>query len=99
MRVRIVLILFTLAMSANADYREIKDFPVDPSIETKLRHVAESTLKDFPKLKAEALSLTMVELTNMSSLSRGDYHGNAPFYPSSVVKLFYMAEIYHQKKE
>ncbi|HEY4639995.1 MAG TPA: serine hydrolase [Thermoanaerobaculia bacterium] len=99
MRVRIVLILFTLALSANADYREFKDFPVDPSIETKLRHVAESTLKDFPKLKAEDLSLTMVELTNMSTISRGDYHGDAPFYPASVVKLFYMAEIYHQKKE
>ena len=99
MRVRIVLILFAAALSANADYREFKDFPVDPSIETKLRRVAESTLKDFPKLKAEDLSMTYVDLTNMSTISRGDYHGDAPFYPASVVKLFYLAETYHQKKE
>ena len=99
MRVRIVLILLLFAVSAKADYREFRDFPVDPSIETKLRHVAESTLKDFPKLKAEDLSLAMVDLTNMSTISRGDYHGDAPFYPASVVKLFFLAETYHQKKE
>src|SRR3954470_15351946 len=99
MRVRIVLILFTLALSANADYREFKDFPADPSLETKLRHVAESTLKDFPKLKAEDLSMTLVELTKMSTISRGDYHGDAPFYPASVVKLFFLAETFHQKQE
>jgi len=88
-----------IAVSAEADYREFKDFPVDPSIETKLRHVAEGTLKDFPKLKAEDLSMTMVDLTNMSTISRGDYHGDAPFYPASVVKLFFLAETYHQKQE
>src|ERR1044072_700740 len=99
MRVRIVLILLALALSANADYREFKDFPIDPSIETKLRHVAESTLKDFPKLKADDLSMTFVDLTNMSTISRGDYHGDAPFYPASVVNLFYLAATYHQKKD
>src|SRR6185369_12954753 len=99
MRIRTLLILLVLALSANADYREFKDFPVDPSIETKLRHVAESTLKNFPKLKAEDLSMTMVDLTNMSTISRGDYHGDAPFYPASVVKLFFLAETYHQKQE
>src|SRR5262249_53115034 len=27
------------------------------------------------------------------------YHGDAPFYPASVVKLFYMGEVFHQKRE
>jgi len=99
MRIRTLLFLLVLALSANADYREFKDFPVDPSIETKLRHVAESTLKDFPKLKAEDLSMTLVDLTKMSTISRGDYHGDAPFYPASVVKLFFLAETFHQKKD
>jgi len=99
MRVRILLVLLLAALSADADYREFKDFPVDPSIETKLRHVAEGTLKDFPKLKAEDLAITVIDLTNMSTISRGDYHGDAPFYPASVVKLFFLAETYHQRKE
>jgi beta-lactamase class A len=91
--------MFLVAVSAFADYREFKDFPVDPSIETKLRHVAEATLKDFPKLTADDLAITMIDLTNMSTISRGDYHGDAPFYPASVVKLFFLAETFHQKKE
>jgi hypothetical protein len=99
MRIRIVVVMFLVAVSAFADYREFKDFPVDPSIETKLRHVAEATLKDFPKLKADDLAITMIDLTNMSTISRGDYHGDAPFYPASVVKLFFLAETFHQKKE
>lgn len=94
-----LLILLVLTVSANADYHEFKDFPVDPSLETKLRHVAEATLKDFPKLKAEDLSMTLVDLTKMSTISRGDYHGDAPFYPASVVKLFFLAETFHQKKD
>src|SRR3569832_611290 len=99
MRIRTLLILLVLALSANADYREFKDFPVDPSIETKLRHVAEATLKDFPKQKDEEQSMTMVDLTKMSTISRGDYHGDAPFYPASVVKLFFLAETFHQQKQ
>jgi len=99
MRIGTLLFVLVLALSANADYREFKDFPVDPSLETKLRHVAEATLKDFPKLKAEDLSMTLVDLTKMSTIARGDYHGDAPFYPASVVKLFYLAETFHQKKE
>lgn len=96
---RTLLFALVLALSANADYREFKDFPIDPSLETKLRHVAEATLKDFPKLKAEDLSMTLVDLTKMSTIARGDYHGDAPFYPASVVKLFFLAETFHQKKE
>src|SRR6185369_15098502 len=68
-----------------------------PSIETKLRHVADATIKEFPKLKAEDLSMTVIDMTTMSTISRGDYHGDAAFYPASVVKLFFMAEAFHQR--
>ena len=96
MRTRFAILLL-LATVARADYREFKEFPVDPSIETKLRHVADATIKEFPKLKAEDLSMTVIDMTTMSTISRGDYHGDAPFYPASVVKLFFMAEAFHQK--
>ena len=29
---------------------------------------------------------------------RADYHGDAPFYPASVIKLFVMAEVFRQGK-
>ena len=34
-----------------------------------------------------------------STIDRGDWHGDAPFYPASVVKLYIMAEVFHQKFE
>ncbi|MCU1231510.1 MAG: hypothetical protein JWO97_4394 [Acidobacteria bacterium] len=100
MRIRLVAASFLfIAVAARADYREFKEFPVDPSIETNLRHVADATLKEFPKLKADDLAISVVDVTKSSTISRGDYHGDAPFYPASVVKLFIMSEVYHQKKE
>jgi beta-lactamase class A len=95
----LTFVLTLTAVTANADFREFKELPPDPAIETNLRHVAEATLKEFPKLKAEDLAITIVDVTKPSTMSRGDYHGDAPFYPASVVKLFIMAEVYHQKKE
>lgn len=101
MRLRLLLATTLLinAAAAHANFREFKDVPADPSIETKLRHVAESTLKDFPKLTTDNLAITLIDVSKPTVLARGDYHGDAPFYPASVVKLFYMAEVFHQHKE
>jgi beta-lactamase class A len=95
----ILTAILLAATAAHADFRQFHDVPVDPSIETKLRHVADGTLKDFPALKGDDLALTVIDLTNPSLPARADYHGDAPFYPASVVKLFFMAETYHQHKE
>jgi beta-lactamase family protein len=95
MRSLAVFVAFlAFAPLARADFREFKELPVDPAIETKLRHVAEDVLKDFPKLTADNLAISVVDVTNPSTLARGDYHGDANFYPASVVKLFYMVETY-----
>jgi beta-lactamase class A len=101
MRIRSAFLLLFLgaAAAARADFREFKDVAKDPRIETALRHAAEATLKDFPKLTADNLALSVVDVTKLDLLARGDYHGDAPFYPASVVKLFFMAETFHQKKE
>lgn len=99
MRMRVIVALLLLAATARANFREFKEIPVDPSIETKLRHAAESTLKEFPKLTADNLALSVIDMTRPAVIARGDYHGDAPFYPASVVKLFYLAETFHQKKE
>jgi beta-lactamase class A len=99
MRTRIALAVFLFAAVARADYREFKQVPVDPSIETKVRNAAEQTLKQFPKLTAENFAISVVDLTKPSTLARGDYHGSIAFYPASVVKLFFMVETFHQQKE
>ena len=96
---RRVLLLLLFATVARANYREFVELPPDPSIETKLRHAAEATLKAYPKLKAEDLAISVIDVTSPSTMSRGDYHGDAPFYPASVIKLFFMADVYATKKE
>ena len=96
---RIAIALLLVAAAARADFREFRALPVDPSIEPKLKSVVEQTLKENPKLTADSLAITIVDLTKPSTISRGDYHGDVPFYPASVIKLFFMAEVFHQKKE
>src|SRR5438045_1595986 len=102
MRSRLTFVLLPLllaALTVRADYREFKDLPLDPSIQSKLQHAADDVLKQFPKLTPDNFAMTVVDLSMPSAIGRGDYHGDAPFYPASVVKLFFMAEIYHQHLE
>lgn len=99
MRTSLALLFFFFASTASASYREFLDFPRDPSIETNLRRAAEKSLQQFPKMKAEDLAISMVDLSRIGSASRGDYHGDVPFYPASVIKLFFMADIFAMKKQ
>src|SRR5216684_1528607 len=99
MRMRTVLVIVFFAAAARADFREFTQLPVDPSIDLALRRTADATLKAFPKLTAENLALTVIDVTKPDVMSRADYHGDAPFYPASVIKLFFMTEVYHQHKE
>lgn len=94
---QIVLLLTSLPLFA--DYRQFRDLPRDPSIETKIRMAAEASLKAYPGLKAEDLAITVVELTDHQLVARADYHGDTPFYPASVIKLFFMADVFATKKE
>jgi beta-lactamase class A len=97
---RFALVLFLLAAgAARADFREFTTVAKDPQIETALRHAAEASLKEFPKLTADNLAISVVDVTKPQLLARGDYHGDAAFYPASVIKLFFMAEVFHQRKE
>ena len=93
------LLLILIAATANANFREFLQLPRDPALDAALRHSAEATLKAFPKLTADNLALSIIDVTKPDVFSRADYHGDAPFYPASVVKLFYMVETFHQHKE
>lgn len=99
MRVRIAILLLLTASVARANFREFKELPVDPSYELGLKRAAEASLKAFPKLTAENLAITAIDVTKPDVISRADYRGDAPFYPASVIKMFYMLETFHQHKE
>lgn len=94
---RRALFLLLFAFPLLADYREYRDLPVDPAITTKIRRAAEASLKQYANLKAEDLAIVVVDVTNPSTVARGDFHGDAPFYPASVIKLFFMADVYATK--
>lgn len=100
MRVRFVAVpLLLLASAAFANFREFTEVPKNPALELALKHAAEQTLKDFPKLTKDNLAISIIDVTTPSAVDRADWQGDAPFYPASVVKLFIMAEVFHQKKE
>jgi hypothetical protein len=99
MRTLRCLLLAFVALPLFADFRQFTDAPRDPSVETKLRLAAEASLKAYPKLKADDLAITMIDVTDVQLVSRADYHGDVPFYPASVIKLFFMADVFATKKE
>ena len=99
MRIALVATLL-VTLAAHADYREFLDVAPDPSIASRLRMAADATLEQYPKLKAEDLAITVVDVTNPTIVARGDFNGDTRFYPASVIKLFFMADVYqtHQEK-
>jgi hypothetical protein len=98
MRIELVALLL-LTLTARADYREFVNVAKDPSLATKMRMAAEATLKQYPKLKAEDLAISIVDVTNPNIVARGDHQGDVRFYPASVIKLFFMADVYTTRKQ
>jgi beta-lactamase class A len=99
MRRSAAAVFLFVALSLQADFREFSDVPRDPSLETRLRRAAEATLKAYPKLKADDLAISIVDVSNPTTIGRADYQGDTPFYPASVIKLFFMADVFLTRKE
>src|SRR5438477_3682448 len=99
MRIRLIVLSLFLAAVARGNFNEFKQLPIDPSLDSALRHAADATLKAFPKLTADNLAMSIIDVTKPDVFSRADYHGDTPFYPASVIKLFFMVETFHQHKE
>jgi hypothetical protein len=93
----LLALLLTPAI-AHADFREFKAVPVDGNLGAKLTRAAEASLKEFPRLTADNLALSLIDCTTPEAPVRADYHGDAPFYPASLVKLFFMVETFGQGK-
>lgn len=95
MRRLFVSLLLFAAVSVSADYREFRGWPADAALEQKLRAAADQTFAEFPSLKPADLAISLVDLNG----GRADYNGDAAFYPASVIKIFFMADIYLQKQQ
>jgi beta-lactamase class A len=94
----LVVLIFASVATALADFREFTAIPVSAELGAKLTRAAETSLKDFPRLTADNLALSVIDLSKPDAPVRADYHGDAPFYPASLVKLFFMVETYRQAK-
>jgi beta-lactamase class A len=93
---RLLVAFLGFSSVALADFREFESVPTNPELAAKIARGAEFSLKDFPRLTADNLALSVIDLTNPDRPVRADYHGNASFYPASVIKLFFMVETYRQ---
>jgi beta-lactamase class A len=93
---RFLVAFLAFSSVALADFREFKAVPVDAELGAKLTRAADASLKEFPKLTGDNLALSVIDLTKPDNIVRADYHGDAPFYPASLVKLFFMVEAYRE---
>jgi len=93
-----LLALILVPAIAHADFREFKAVPLDAELGAKVTRAADASLKEFPRLAADDLALSVIDLTKPDAPVRADYHGDTSFYPASLVKLFFMVETYHQGK-
>ncbi len=91
-----LLLLLAMTAMAQADFREFEKIPVDDSLGSALAATAEAAGRQFPQLTAENLALSVIDLSQPDAPRRADFHGAAPFYPASVMKLFIMAHIFQE---
>lgn len=64
--------------------------------QSALEKTLEATFAEFPKLKTNEIAVTAVDL---SASRRASYRGDAPIYPASVVKLFYLEAAHRWMEE
>ncbi|MFZ2493312.1 MAG: serine hydrolase [Thermoanaerobaculia bacterium] len=100
MRRTAAALLFSLiAIAARADYNQFRAVRVDTALEIALQGAAAETLAKYPKLQAHDLAITVIDVTRADAPRRADLRGNAPFYPASVIKIFFMVDVYATGKE
>jgi beta-lactamase class A len=64
-------------------------------LEPTVREAAAAASAKFPALKPDQIAITVINLEDDSTAS---YRGDAPIYPASVVKLFYLVAV-HDRME
>jgi len=91
--------LFALTLTTILTLRSVyaADLSFVPTRDAQLQKIVEeissAALKQFAekKLFSNQLAITLVDVREPTHLKMGNFRGNSPIYPASVVKLFYLA--------
>lgn len=67
-------------------------------LQTIVNRAAEAARRKFPKLKADELAISLIDVTNGANRA-ASYCGQAAIYPASVVKMFYMVAAHRQMQD
>ncbi|HLN00059.1 MAG TPA: amidohydrolase family protein [Bryobacteraceae bacterium] len=72
-------------------------FRTSEQLNKLVRTTASAAVERFGKggLTADKIAITVIDLADANKPARGSYRGDAPTYPASVVKLFYLAAAHH----
>ncbi|MEO5719101.1 MAG: serine hydrolase [Chthoniobacterales bacterium] len=92
----VLLLLAAAPLTMRGDFQEFRALPTNSDLDGKLKRVAELSRHDFPKLTDDNLALSVIDLSKPENVIRADYHGDASFYPASLVKLFFMVAAFQQ---
>src|SRR5258708_2693700 len=73
-------------------------FRASQQLERLTQDAVAAAVERFSKggLTAGKIALTVIDLADPSQPAWANYRGEAPTYPASVVKLFYLAAAHHQ---
>lgn len=62
-----------------------------PRVQSAVDSAVAEACRQFSKLKADQIAVTLVDLRDSTRLERGSHRGTEQIYPASVIKLFYLA--------
>jgi hypothetical protein len=94
----LVIAMTTLYGAAEAAPPSIE---VDPKLSDALAAGVRATCEQFQdeKLREDELAVTIIDLRDADNLRSGSFRGDAPTFPASVVKLFYLAAAHEWLEE
>jgi len=89
-----VLTLAVLPAAADAADRALP-------LRALVQRAATETLAEFgaPALRPEQLAVTVIDLRDPAQPVAADFRGEAPYYPASVIKLFFLAYTHRQLED
>ena len=101
----VLLVLATLSLPFEiygASAQNI-DLPPEPMVSEQLQQaldrIVAKNLKNQPDLSSSQVRLAVIDLANLQQPRLAQYNGLEPVYPSSVIKMVYMAYVYHLAKQ
>ena len=89
---QLFLVLLSLMPMVGQSFAQTNP-PTVPQLQALVNSAVQAALQQFAdrKLQSNQLAVTLVDLRDPAKPLQAAYRGDAPIYPASVVKLFYLA--------